>query len=315
MNLIILFTFAETITALVPRLNDYDDLEYVGKATIGSQKGQEFVVVLDTGSADFWIPDRNCITTCKNKHTFDSSKSKTYAADGRTWTVSYGDGSNATGFIGIDSITIGGINEEQLAISKQAFGQATSMSGFEQDVVDGILGLGFEDLSVTKVKPPLINAVNQRLLNEPLFTVWLARRDTKEGDVGGIITYGGYDKEHCGTKIFIVPLTLAAYWQFTITGVGSQSICTKWDVISDTGTSFIGGPETVVHNLAVALGGVYDSENDLYFTRCTSSKGNLGFFIGGKLFEIEPANYIVKVRRFCLSVLRKMILSFILIVA
>ena len=50
------------------------------------------------------------------------------------------------------------------------------MSGFEQDVVDGILGLGFEDLSVTKVKPPLINAVNQRLLNEPLFTVWLARR-------------------------------------------------------------------------------------------------------------------------------------------
>ena len=55
-----------------------------------------------------------------------------------------------------------------------------------------------------------------------------------------------------------VPLTRAAYWQFTITGVkvGNQGTCTKWDVISDTGTSFIGGPETVVHNLAVALGGV-----------------------------------------------------------
>ncbi|VDD97906.1 unnamed protein product [Enterobius vermicularis] len=252
------------------QLNDYDDLEYVGNATIGSPKGQEFVVVLDTGSADFWIPDRNCITTCKNKHTFDSSKSKTYAADGRTWTVSYGDGSNATGFLGVDSITIGGINEEQLAISKQAFGQATSMSGFEQDVVDGILGLGFEDLSVTKVKPPLINAVNQRLLNEPLFTVWLARRGRKEGDVGGIITYGGYDKEHCGTTMLKVPLTRAAYWQFTITGVkvGNQGTCTKWD---------------------------YDSKNDLYFIRCTSKKGNLGFFIGGKLFEIEPANYIIQI--------------------
>ena len=97
-------------------MNDYDDLEYVGNATIGSPKGQEFVVVLDTGSADFWIPDRNCITTCKNKHTFDSSKSKTYAADGRTWTVSYGDGSNATGFIGIDSITVCFENFQQYRI-------------------------------------------------------------------------------------------------------------------------------------------------------------------------------------------------------
>lgn len=88
-------------------MNDYDDLEYVGNITIGSHKNQEFLVVLDTGSSNLWIPDSSCTTTdCKKKHVFDSSKSETYTKDGRTWSVSYGDGSNAKGFLGTDTITV-----------------------------------------------------------------------------------------------------------------------------------------------------------------------------------------------------------------
>lgn len=68
------------------------------------------------------------------------------------------------------------MKEQQLAVPKQTFGQATSMSGFSRDVIDGILGLGFTALADDLVVPPFINAVNQKLVDKPLFTVWMAHR-------------------------------------------------------------------------------------------------------------------------------------------
>ncbi|RCN45400.1 hypothetical protein ANCCAN_08621 [Ancylostoma caninum] len=42
-----------------PYVNVYHDSEYVGNVTIGTPE-QTFQVVLDTGSADFWVPDFTC---------------------------------------------------------------------------------------------------------------------------------------------------------------------------------------------------------------------------------------------------------------
>jgi len=76
-------------------MNDYEDMEYVGNITIGTP-GQNFAVILDTGSANLWIPDKKC-SLCSKKNQFDSSKSSTYKMNGQSWDVGYGDGSEASG--------------------------------------------------------------------------------------------------------------------------------------------------------------------------------------------------------------------------
>lgn len=50
------------------------------------------------------------------------------------------------------------------------------MSGFKNDPVDGIVGLAFKSIAVEGVTPPLIAAIEQNILQTPLFTVWLDRR-------------------------------------------------------------------------------------------------------------------------------------------
>ena len=40
-------------------MNDYEDTAYVGNITVGKPE-QTFQVILDTGSANLWVPDVSC---------------------------------------------------------------------------------------------------------------------------------------------------------------------------------------------------------------------------------------------------------------
>ncbi|KHN88410.1 Aspartic protease 6 [Toxocara canis] len=280
-------------------VNDYDDLEYVGNITIGTPPTQQFNVVLDTGSSNLWIPDSTCTTSdCSLKHRYNANASSTHSIDGRQWRVIYGDGSNANGYLGTDVITLGGVGEAQLRIQSQTFGQATSMMGFRNDPVDGILGLGFTALADDFVEPPVINAIAQKLLDEPIFTVWMQAAGYQQNVYGGQFTYGGLDPEHCGPVIAYQPLSMASFWQYRMKAIGVGNYLNRkgWEVIADTGTSFIGGPAYVIDEIGAALGAKYDHYNQLYFVPCGSEDTliNIVLYVGEHKYEIEPRNYIVK---------------------
>lgn len=106
------------------------------------------------------------------------------------------------------------------------------------------------------VVPPLINAINQGLLDQPIFTVYLKEKGIVDNVPGGVFTYGGLDTQNCGPLIAWQPLSSVTYFQFRMssTGAGSYSNSNGWNVISDTSASFIGGPEFILDALANAVG-------------------------------------------------------------
>ncbi|VDK24810.1 unnamed protein product [Anisakis simplex] len=72
-----------------------------------------------------------------------------------------------------------------------------------------------------------------------------------------MFTYGGLDNVHCESDIVYQPLSAALWWEFTMKSMslGSyRSNASSYQVISDTGTSFIGGPSNVIKSIASQLG-------------------------------------------------------------
>ncbi|KAJ0795068.1 putative phytepsin [Helianthus annuus] len=76
---------------------------------------------------------------------------------------------------------------------------------------DGILGLGFQEISVGDVVPVWYNMVKQGLVDEPVFSFWLNRN--VNGDEGGELVFGGVDTNHFKGKHTYVPVTQKGYWQ------------------------------------------------------------------------------------------------------
>lgn len=79
---------------------------------------------------------------------FDPTKSTTFKKiDGAQFKISYGDGSGASGVVGTDDVTIGGVTAKAQTVEL-----ATAVSqSFVQDVnTDGLVGFGFSGLNTGK---------------------------------------------------------------------------------------------------------------------------------------------------------------------
>ncbi|PAV79472.1 hypothetical protein WR25_19337 isoform G [Diploscapter pachys] len=245
----------ESSEGTVQHVTDFHDFAYFGNITLGDPQ-QQFLVVLDTGSSSLWVPDTSCgsnsflsTSACRHKHRYNSKTSKTYRKDGRFFSIRYGTGS-AMGFLGFDTLCFWGTS---LCVKNQTFGQATMLASFfARQSIDGILGLGFPLRTADAALPPFINAVQQGLVEKPIFTVYLEHHGPGSYPNGGIFTYGGEDPENCGDVIKWQPLTRAAYWQFKLDGIEVKNVHFRdnWEAISDTGSSFIGGPAIIIEKIA-----------------------------------------------------------------
>jgi hypothetical protein len=106
---------------------------------------------------------------------------------------------------------------------------------------DGILGLGFDTISVDGVPPVWYTLLAQSQVAEPVFAFWLNRDPS--GISGGELVLGGVDESHYTGDFTYTPITKEGYWQFLahdfLINGKSMGFCPAGGckAIADTGTS------------------------------------------------------------------------------
>ncbi|CAF0916970.1 unnamed protein product [Adineta steineri] len=278
-------------SSVYERLVNEDNMYFMGNISIGTP-AQTFLVNFDIGSSDLWVPSSRCSSNCTRHHKYTAANSQTYILNGNPFFLTYADGSFVSGYISIDTVTINGIT-----VQEQRFAECISITGMDNVLYDGILGLGYPTLANYGNTPLFYNMWNQSLIPEPIFSFYL-NPDTN-AITGSELIFGGIDSSKFTGDITYVPLVLTGYWEFQMTSVsvGSTLINSSLYAIADTGTTFITGPATQVEALNGALGATYDSSAKMYTVNCSinslSSLPNVTFNIAGGIFTLKSSQYLV----------------------
>jgi saccharopepsin len=202
--------------------------------------------VLDTGSSNLWVPSQDCNSIACYLHSkYDHDSSSTYKKNGSEFEIRYGSGS-LSGYVSQDIFRIG-----DLTVKHQDFAEATSEPGlaFAFGRFDGIMGLGYDTISVNGIVPPFYNMLDQGLLDEPVFAFYLG--DTNEGEESEA-TFGGINKDHFSGKLTKIPLRRKAYWEVDLDAItfgDNTAELENTGAILDTGTSLIALPSTLAELL------------------------------------------------------------------
>ena len=208
--------------------------------------------------------------------------------NGETWSISYGDGSSASGNVYFDTVVVGGTT-----VTGQAVEAAQTISAqFQSDTAnDGLLGLAFDSINTAtpnKVATFFQNAIPT--LAAPLFTANL-----KKGTAGNY-NFGYIDSSEYTGGITYVPVSTAnGFWEFTASGyaVGSGAfVSSSIDAIADTGTTLLYLPAAAVRAYYAQVSGATNSASQGgYIFPCSATLPSITLGIGSYK-AVVPGSYI-----------------------
>ena len=265
-------------------IDDYQNAQYYGEISVGTP-GQKEMVIFDTGSANLWVPNTKPFLSQKN--IYDHSKSSTYKKNGTTFAIQYGSGP-VSGVFSADTVTIG-----DLKLQDYTFAEVDKTSGlglgYRLGKFDGILGLGWDSISVGHVPTPMNALVQSGQLPEPVFAFYLGNKQPGE------LVFGGVDPKHYTGSFSFVPLSSESYWEINLDGVklGSDSVSSTKSAIVDSGTSLLAGPKSEISKIATKLGAKSVLGRE-YVVDCSAKLPDLTFTLGGKDYTLKQADLILQ---------------------
>ncbi|CAI6092326.1 unnamed protein product [Clonostachys chloroleuca] len=290
-------------TGVVTAEDQQNDSMYLCEVSIGTP-AQKLNLDFDTGSSDLWV-----FSTELNKHVqqghkvFDFSASSTFKdLSGKSWKISYGDGSSASGDCGSDKVSIGG-----LTVKNQTVELASQLAPqFAQGTGDGLLGLAFPKINTVMTdgksdpaETPVSNMINQGDIpkSSQLFTsAFYGERDANSPE--SFYTFGYIDTDlvsKSGQDISWADIDSSkGFWQFPSTSAsvnGKHIQLSGNTAIADTGTTLALVSDEVCEALYEAIpGAMYDSTQQGYVFPTSVKAKDMPVFkvaVGDKQFVIQ----------------------------
>jgi hypothetical protein len=193
---------------------------------------QEFQVIFDTGSSNFWVPGHDC-EGAGNRHKFKPTHSKTFTPIEKSINLQYGKG-GAAGVLGKDHVQIAGMN-----VSNVTFARLTKLNGMgEVSNFDGIIGMAFPDIAAGRVPTFLELLLEQNLIEDASFSFYMSPNSSA-------VILGGVDPRYHVGHFRYFPVREDGYWNVDVESVRvghkfhKNKLPGNLVVMFDTGTSRI----------------------------------------------------------------------------
>ena len=258
---------------------------YFANVSLGTP-AQDLRLHIDTGSSDLWAiakSSRICSyrgDPCSTSGTYDANSSSTYKYVSDKFTVSYVDGSGASGDYATDDLSIGGKTVKALQ-----FG-----IGYNSSSTEGILGIGYaaDESQVNQGNRKGYSNLPQAmadggLIQSNAYSLWL---DDIESSTGSIL-FGGVDTDKYHGQLQTLPIQkeFDQYAEFIITlsemSLNNDGKITNFTtdlptaVILDSGSSLTYLPNDLTSAIYNILQVSYSDREQTPFADCSLADQNI----------------------------------------
>ncbi|SPO27532.1 related to cathepsin d (lysosomal aspartyl protease) [Ustilago trichophora] len=288
------------------------DSYYYAQVSVGTP-AQNFNVVLDTGSADFWLVDSECGTAqmcASNLNKYNAGSSSTNIGSQTPFQITYGTGA-VRGSLAADKVSLAGYTVNNLTFAEASAVAANTV----EYPTSGIMGMGFQSLSTSGATPFWQVLEKQGVLSSNVFTFQLARNidninpnDPNINDVqnpGGVFTLGKIDSNQYSGDISYtsIPNNLQnqqglGYWTIPLGGISvngnSANVGSNTLAAIDTGTTLIGGPASAIRAFYSQIPGSRSAASagmSGYYLFPCSTNLNIQFTFGGKSWPMSSQDF------------------------
>ncbi|KAA1473213.1 acid protease, partial [Dentipellis sp. KUC8613] len=188
------------------------DKSFVSLVTLGDQR-KNFKVLLDTGSADFWVPSETSATLGAHSGIGPHS-STTLQVSASQFNVAYEDGTQVAGRVGADTLTVG-----RVAVPAVPVGVASNVQGLMTGTkADGILGLASSLKSRMGQHTVLETLAARGAIPGPLFGLKLPRlADRNAGELS--LGAPNFSKFNAQTQAASVNTRIDGLWGIRVAGI------------------------------------------------------------------------------------------------
>ncbi|KAK6905569.1 hypothetical protein I203_106399 [Kwoniella mangroviensis CBS 8507] len=284
---------SELIQGGLDYIIEANDIGYLSEIQIGTP-AQTFLMIMDTGSADTWVPSASCgVANCGDHTALGADNSDTFQASQTQFEVTYGSGAVA-GVLAADSMTIAGmtmINHVMGVTLQESVQFSASNVPF-----DGLVGLALGKLSNQGVQTPLESLASTGLIKNPILGIALGR--LTDGENNGELVFGQANnaKLDSTTTQTLQVTSLEGFWQVDMAAVtidGTNAV-TGRQAILDTGTSLMIAPPTDAAAFHAQINGAADVGGGMFSIPCTIDQeitmtfGNVAFQIDVRDLLFQP---------------------------